>query len=26
VKQALFCLCKSRSNPFPELTSTKQLD
>ena len=23
VKQALFCLCKSRSNPFLEPTSTK---
>jgi len=25
VKQAIFCLCKSRSNPFLETTSTKQL-
>jgi len=26
VKQAFFCLCKSRSNPFLEPTSTKQLE
>ena len=26
VKQAIFCLCKSHSNPFLEPTSTKQLD
>ena len=26
VKQALFCLCKSRSNQFLEPTSTKQLE
>jgi len=26
VKQALFRLCKSRSNPFLEPTSTKQLE
>ena len=26
VKHACFCLCKSRSNPFLELTSTKQLE
>jgi len=26
VKQAYFFLCKSRSNPFLEPTSTKQLD
>ena len=26
VKQAMFCLCKSRSNLFLEPTSTKQLE
>jgi len=26
VKEAIFCLCKSRSNPFLEPTSTKQLE
>jgi len=26
VKQAIFCLCKSRSDPFLEPTSTKQLE
>jgi len=26
VKQAIFYLCKSRSNPFLEPTSTKQLE
>ena len=26
VKQAIFCLYKSRSNPFLEPTSTKQLE
>ena len=26
MKQAFFCLCKSRSNPFLEPTSTKQLE
>jgi len=26
VKQAIFCLCKSRSDPFLEPTSTNQLE
>ena len=26
MKQAIFCLCRSRSNPFLEPTSTKQLE
>ena len=26
MKQTIFCLCKSRSNPFLEPTSTKQLE
>jgi len=26
VKQTIFCLCKSHSNPFLEPTSTKQLE
>ena len=26
MKQAIVCLCKSRSNPFLEPTSTKQLE